>query len=174
MGQLEAPKEGVNYHVFPKDGEPFYATCLKVDGDVWQFEFNEPADTTTRKVFLRDKIKDYTIEEPAAVQERFDRYYTENGFVKVPTPTGWIQKQEYEFAKQAREDAATVLTQRDDTKLFDARAARFAARNANGDDAQPGALMLWGPQIALALGGLVLIGIIVKLVILGGEQPAAG
>jgi hypothetical protein len=127
LGQLEPPTVGVHYRVFPKEGEPFYATCLKVDKDVWQFQYNEPTDITTRKVFLRDKIKDYVVEQPEAVQQRFDKHFTQKGFVKVPA--GWIQKSEYEFAQQTRDKAAELMAQWENSEADDARAAQFAAEN---------------------------------------------
>ena len=170
-GQLEAPEVGVPVFVNLKQGEDFHAICLKVNGDFWQFQYNEPSNRSTTRTLNRNEVFDLEYETQEAVQQRFDKYYSAQGYVKVTTQTGWIKKEEYELARQARDSALAMMDQSEALRADNAQAARLAADNAEGDPQTPGFLKLWGPQIALALGGLALVGIIVKLVIVG-SAPA--
>lgn len=171
-GALEAPELGKPVHVDLKDksAQDFYGTCVKADGDVWQFQYDYPDDQTTRKTFNKAAIFDWQYEDPQARQQRFDEYRTNQGLVKTKAGT-WIPKAQYEFAEKARGSALELEKQRQEANSDDALTQELAARAANEKQESPGFLTLWGPQIALALAAVVLIGIIVKLVILGGEHP---
>ncbi len=169
VGQLETPPLNTPLIVAPKEGERFHAKCVKQEGNFWQFQYNEPENSAT-KTFTRDEIFDWEIEAPEAVQARFEKYYADQGFVKVPTAAGWIRKEDYEFARRAVENAEALDAKLHAPENGEEILALVEGLSASGENAQPGFLRLWGPQIALALGGLVLAGILVKLLILGGED----
>ncbi|MCC6698555.1 MAG: hypothetical protein IT365_23230 [Candidatus Hydrogenedentes bacterium] len=173
LAQLEAPKLQEPIVVTLKeDGKPgpvIYAKCVNVGGhanEVWQLQRNEP-DNRTTETYNRNAIFDWEYETAEAMQVRFDKYFTEKGFVKVPTMTGWIHKDEYEFARRAL--AKTEELQARMNPPLDAEQPTSDAA-PEGEATAPAFLTLWGPQIALVLGGLVLAGIIVKLMVLGGNN----
>ena len=173
MGQLEAPKLQEPIVVTLKEGGQrgpvIYAKCVNAGGragEVWQLQRNEP-DNTTTETYNRDAIFDWEYESQEVVQTRFEKYYTEKGFVKVPTAIGWIHKDEYEFAQRAR-----TKTEELRARMKPPLAAEQPAENTSQDveTASPPFLKLWGPQIVLAAGGLVLVGIIMKLMVMSGDR----
>ncbi len=171
-GQLEAPELGKPVHVDLKDesAQDFYGTCVTANGDVWQFQYDYPDDQTTRKTFNRSAIFDWQYEDAQARQQRFDEYRANQGLVKTKAGA-WIPKTQYEFAEKARESALALEEQRQQANDEDALIQELSTHTATEQPESPGFLTLWGPQIALALGAVALIGIIVKLVTLGGERP---
>lgn len=171
MGQLAPPEVGSHYKLFTKDGEELYVRCDKVQGDVWIFDIIGP-DGTDSRVFPRSKVQDYEPVSEAAIQQHLDTIRMNRGEIK--TPSGWVENGVYEFAQQARESALAQL-KRYDAADDDAAIIAKLTENAADDNAdRPGLVTLWGPQVGLAVGGLILIGIIVKLVILGGKPAAEG
>ncbi|MCL4692845.1 MAG: hypothetical protein KJ060_10095 [Candidatus Hydrogenedentes bacterium] len=170
-GQLSPPQEGAHYKVFTKDGGEHYALCEKVQGDVWIFQLIGPDGVDTR-VFPRDKIQDYEAVTEDEIQQHIDAARTARGEVK--TGSGWVAKDVYDLAQGAREAAQAQLEQFQNSGDDAALVAQLRERSQSDTAEAPSALSLWGPQIALIAGALVLIGIIVKLVILGGEPAAEG
>ena len=173
VAQLEAPKLQEPIVVTLKeDGKPgpvVYAKCVNIGGhanEVWQLQRNEP-DNTATETYNRNAIFDWEYETPEAMQTRFDTYYTEKGLVKVPTVTGWIHKDEYEFARRALAKTEELRARMDPPLDAEQPASDVAQAE---ETTSPPFLKLWGPQIALVLGGLVLAGIIVKLMVLGGNN----
>lgn len=163
-GQLAPPQVGMHYKLFTKDGGEQYALCEKVQGDVWIFQIIGP-DGTDTQVLQRDKIQDYEPATEDEIQKHLDAIRTARGEVK--TASGWVPKEVYELAQTARESAQAQLNRVENSEDDQALIAQLRANAAEDDSQTPGMLTLWGPQAALILGGLILIAIIVKLVILG-------
>lgn len=169
LAQLEAPPENQPIIVTLKEGtnKTFHAKCLKVVGDLWELQYNEP-DNSATKTFRREEVFDWEKESPQAVQARFDKYYTDRGFVKIAS--GWISKEDYEFARKAVADAQVLDSQLHEPESREEILKTVGEYSTADDSGSPGYLILWGPQIALIIGGLVLTAILVKLLILGGED----
>ena len=74
----------------------------------------------------------------------------------------WVPKKEYELAERARESASKLDAQ----LALPEPAPAVAGAEADAPPPATGAMAGRGPQIALVVGALVLIGLVVKLLIL--------
>jgi len=113
----------------------------------WQ---DPPPDPEPRAISrIGNPIKDFRREERLAAG------WEQAGYVWVQAANGQrpVQAKELELARRAQEMAAALEVR------------EVSALNNDGD-AAPGFLQQWGQHLLLAVGGLVLIGVVVRMLLL--------
>ena len=137
------------------------------------YQSDEPADQGTRVSYTQEQILD---ERPHLSPEREERWrrqrreqYEEEGLVEVTTVNGAIlmyPKEMKERADRARNEAALLEARETPPETPPAPpVSQDPVVMANGTT-EPGLLTLWGPQVVVLLGALVLIAVVVKFMIL--------
>jgi len=92
------------------------------------------------------------------------------GNVRVDLANGskaWVKKEEKEWSDRARDAALNVLQERERLEAEIAVAPAATVVESESQE-QPGFLKLWGPQAAVGLLGLVLMGVAARLLIFTG------
>jgi hypothetical protein len=168
LAQVADMPAGTVFHIVPRDGKPeFYAEIVKESNESYTFRYFDPDPARRLTVqMLRSEV-----EPPIELTERSKQRVWQSMIDArvVQTPVGPVPREEYEFAQRALQMAEGVersLANPEDQEEMPSE----PVETQTADAPRPAFLTLWGPQIGLIAGALVLIGIIVKLVILGEEE----
>ena len=82
---------------------------------------------------------------------------------------GWVKQEEAEWSNRARNAALNVIQQREASEAFVIEAPVVATETTE-DETTPGFLELWGPQVAVGLLGLVMMGVAARILVFNGES----
>lgn len=168
LAQAADMPTGTVFQIVPRDGGPaFYAEIVKENNESYTFRYFDPDPARRLTVqMLRSEV-----EPPIELTER-NKLRVWQSMIDarvVQTPAGAVPREEYELAQRAlhmAEGVERTLTPSESDELV----ASEPVETPTVDAPRPSFVMLWGPQIGLIAGALVLIVIIVKLVILGDEE----
>lgn len=138
-----------------------YGVIEKEEGNVIVLRIDDP-ERNDMRTLRRDEIETRRQELSSERENRWKRTHT-------LTPIGWQPNAEYQLAKRAKAMAAELEARRVAAESPPPESEAASPAKA-GPPPKTGPLAYRGPQILLSLGGLVLIAIIVKLVILGGQE----
>lgn len=160
--------------------EPVYgyykSAVSKPSGTIYYFRMASPDPNATlppgtypsNEIAYADPVTDQEWEELK------DEARAKAGNVRVETANGvqWVPAHEHDLAQRATQ-MAQEREQR--SRQPEADAAVVAEEPATGEEPAPepgpgpGFIALWGGHIAVAAGALVLIGVVVRFMILGGD-----
>lgn len=168
LAQAADMPAGTVFQIVPRDGSPgFYAEIVKENNESYTFRYFDPDPARRLTVqMLRSEV-----EPPIELTERSKARVWQSMIDArvVQTPVGAVPREEYELAQRALQMAEGVertLTASEPDEQVGSEPVEALTVEA----LRPSFITLWGPQIGLVAGALVLIGIIVKLVILGEEE----
>lgn len=82
---------------------------------------------------------------------------------------GWVKQADAEYSERARNAARNIIQQRKANETIAAEAPTPTSVKTD-EDPKPGFLELWGPQAAVGLLGLVLMGLVARTLVFNGES----
>ena len=162
----------MTYVVELLDGKIMYGRALTTDvnrKDNWgKFWIDEPDPVRNNR--QRYDFKSCT-EEFSGREKRWkeavDVWHRDAGNTEVEFADGsmrWVTNDEAEWSSRAREAALDVIRERESMKAV-TESAGAPPKTASPDEVQPGFLMLWGPQAAVGLLGLILMAVAAGMLI---------